>query len=273
MKSAFRPEQVRNTMLQLGKMQVESALFFESVEQIYGRVFRSIKPRTPVPPIAVRFRRYANANSRIRLKDGQLCVDISDLLQNAPAPIQEALASILISKLFQKQQDPDWMARYKRYLNRADIRRSLSSVKQERGRKAYRHPKGKVYDLLELFEEINVEYFHGLMARPELGWSIRRSRSILGHYDPCHHVIVLSSLLDAEMAPRLIVKFVMFHEMLHLRHPTQHKGSRRCVHTPQFKQAEREFNGYAEARKQLKMFMEKTFLQESELEDFEQPID
>jgi predicted metal-dependent hydrolase len=258
-------------MLQLGKMQFESALFFESIEQIYGRVFRSIKPRTPVPPIAVRFRRYANANSRIRLKDGQLCVDISDLLQNAPAPIQEALASILISKLFQKQQDPDWMARYKRYLNRADIRRSLSTVKQERGRKEYRDPKGKTYDLLDLFEEINVEYFHGLMARPELGWSVRRSRSILGHYDPCHHVIVLSRLLDSEMAPRLIVKFVMFHEMLHLRHPTQHKGSRRCVHTPQFKQAEREFTGYTEARQQLKAFMDRTFQQDRE--DFDQPID
>ena len=32
----------------------------------------------------------------------------------------------------------------------------------------------------------------------------------------------------------------MFHEMLHLRHPVQHRGARRCVHTPEFKQAEKE---------------------------------
>jgi hypothetical protein len=76
-------------------MQVESALFFESIKQIYERVFRSLRPRTPIPNIAVRFRKYANANSRIRLAQGELSVDISDLLKDAPAPVQEALASIL----------------------------------------------------------------------------------------------------------------------------------------------------------------------------------
>ena len=52
------------------KMQIESALFFESIEQIYERVFRNILPRTPVPSIAVRFRQYANANSRIGFRKG-----------------------------------------------------------------------------------------------------------------------------------------------------------------------------------------------------------
>jgi predicted metal-dependent hydrolase len=243
-------------MLQLGKMQVDSALLFESIEQIYQRVFCQIRPRSPLPEITVRFRRYANANSRIRLNQGRLNVDISDLLQSAPAPIQEALACILIAKLYKKELDPNWMARYRRYLNRADIRRSLSSVKKERGRKSYRGAQGKHYDLCAIFEEINHEYFNGLMARPELGWSLRPSRSILGHYDPCHHIIVLSKILDSEAAPRLIVKYVMFHEMLHLRYPTEHRGSRRCVHTPEFKQAEREFAGYAEAKKLLKQFLE-----------------
>jgi hypothetical protein len=76
-------------------MQVESALFFETIEQIYLRVFRTIKPRTATPSIRVEYRKYANANSRIRLEDGTLTVVISDVLREAPAPIQEALASIL----------------------------------------------------------------------------------------------------------------------------------------------------------------------------------
>jgi hypothetical protein len=97
-------------MLQLVKMQVETALFFETVEQIYQRVFRTLKPRTPLPEITVRFRKYANANSRIRLEDGQLMVDISDLLEGAPAPIQEALALILISKLFRRSLDGNVVA-------------------------------------------------------------------------------------------------------------------------------------------------------------------
>lgn len=243
-------------MLQLGKMHVETALFFESVEQIYARVFQAAKPRTPLPGITVRFRKYANANSRIRLADDSLRVDISDLLESAPAPIHEALASILISKLFRKTPDRAFLARYRHYLNRAEVRRTLYAVKQQRGRKTFRAARGRAYDLDRLFEELNFGYFDGLMARPQLGWSVRPSRTTLGHYDPSHHVIVLSSALDSEQAPELIVKFVMFHEMLHLRYPAQHRGVRRCVHTAGFKQAERQFREYQTAKKELRAFVE-----------------
>jgi hypothetical protein len=244
-------------MLSLDKMQVETALLFESVEQIYARVFRTLKPRTPLPQISVRYRRYANANSRICLKDGQMLVEISDLLEPAPAPIQEALASILISKLFRRVPERAVLARYRRYLNRADVRRTLHVAKQQRGRKPLRDPKGRIYDLGVIFEDLNFSYFHGLMARPQLGWSLRPSRTTLGHYDPSHHAIVLSALLDSEQAPELIVRFVMFHEMLHLRFPTEHRGARRCVHTKEFKIAEKQFENYSEATAELKKFVER----------------
>src|SRR5438445_8194855 len=141
-------------------MPVETALFFESVEQIYARVFRIVKPRTPLPSIAIRFRGYANANCRIRLENGHLHVDISDLLEAAPAPIHEALASILIAKLFRKTPDKACLACYRRYLNRTDIRHTLHSAKRERGRKTYLAAEGQVYDLRALFEELNFEYFN-----------------------------------------------------------------------------------------------------------------
>ena len=239
-------------------MQVESALFFETVEQIYERVFRTLKPRTPLPRVSIRFRPYANANSRIRLENGDLRVDISDLLKNAPAPIQEALAFILLSKLYRKPTPDNIAARYRRYLNRAEVRRTLDLVKQERGRKDYLDPRGRVYDLCAIFEELNFQYFHGLMARPELGWSLRPSRTTLGHYDPSHHVIVLTNLLDCPEAPELLVKYVMFHEMLHLRFPTRHRGARRCVHTREFKVAEREFQDYQQALVELRRFVERS---------------
>jgi hypothetical protein len=233
-------------------MQVEAALFFESVEEIYARVFQLLRPRTPLPEILVRYKKYANANSRISLHDGRLLVEMSDLLQPAPAPIQEALASVLLAKLFGKPPDRDCLAQYRHYLNRADVRRNLHSAKRERGRKAYSNPRGTVYDLTKIFSAINEQYFHGLMAAPAMGWSLRPSRTILGHYDPSHHVIVLSRSLDSKEAPESAVRFVMFHEMLHLRYPTESRGARRCVHTPEFKKAERAFAEYAEAKEALK---------------------
>jgi hypothetical protein len=234
-------------------MQVQSALLFESAEEIYLRVFRELKPRTAPPEIVVRYCRYANANSSIRLYDGRMEVKIADVLEGAPAPIQEALAQILLGKLFRRPAAAYWHDRYRRYLNRADMRRSLHLVRQMRGRKQLSGPRGAYYDLVAIFEELNLRFFHGLMGRPELSWSARPSRTMLGHYDPSHNAIVLSRSLDSAAVPRLAVEYVMYHEMLHLRFPVDHRGVRRCVHTPEFRAAEKEFPGLAEAKKALRL--------------------
>jgi hypothetical protein len=233
-------------------MQVETALFFESPQEIYARVFRYLKPRTPVPAIDVEFCEFANANSVIRIIHGRLEVRITDVLRDAPAPIVEALAVILISKLYRKSIPKSYAQRYRLYLNRKDIRQQLTKVRQSRGRKLMADPRGNCYDLIEIFEEINLRFFNGLMARPELGWSRRPSRSTLGHYDPSHHAIILSRALDSPAVRRVAVEYVMFHEMLHLRYPVHHRGARRCVHTPEFKEAEKAFPDLAEAKAILK---------------------
>ncbi len=233
-------------------MQVQSTLLFESIEQIYGRVFQHVRPRTAVPEIAVRYCRFANVNSFIRLADGQLEVRIADVLEGAPAPIQEALAFILVGKLFRKQVPDTYSHRYKLWLNRSDVRRQVSLLRRVRGRKLFAPPKGECYDLEPMFEELNIRFFGGLMARPAIGWSRRASRTMLGHYDPSHHAIVLNKSLDSPKVPRVAVEYVLYHEMLHLRHPTKHQGARRCVHTPEFKADEKLFPGLDEARAALK---------------------
>jgi hypothetical protein len=43
--------------------------------------------------------------------------------------------------------------------------------------------------------------------------------------------------------------------MLHLRHPAEHNGSRRCVHTKAFKEAEKQFDNLKEAKALLKKLL------------------
>src|ERR1019366_3716915 len=69
---------------------LQSSLFFETPEEIYARVFRELKPRAPLPDLRVVFRRFANADSFIRLENGRLEVRISDLLGGAPTPLRGA---------------------------------------------------------------------------------------------------------------------------------------------------------------------------------------
>lgn len=233
-------------------MHVESALFFETPEQIYSRVFSALKPRTRPPEIHVEFRPFANPDSFARMETGRIHVRISDMLEGAPAPVLEALAYILLGKLLRRPAPKIYTHRYRLYLNRRDVRRSMDLLRQIRGRKFISGPQGAHYNLEEVFEELNIRFFQGLMARPLLGWSRRPSRTTLGHYDSSHNAIVISRILDAQQVPRLALEYVLFHEMLHLRYPVDHKGARRRVHTREFRDAEKAFPHLKHAKELLK---------------------
>ena len=66
---------------------------------------------------------------------------------------------------------------------------------------------------------------------------------------------MLSRILDRPDTPRLAVEYVLFHEMLHLRHPAEHRGARRCVHTRAFKEAEKQFERLHEAKTLLRKLL------------------
>jgi hypothetical protein len=230
----------------------QSGLLFETTEEIYARVFRELKPRTPLPELRVEFCRFANADSFIRLENGRMHVRISDLLAGAPAPVTEALAYILLGKLYRKPVARAYAHRYRLYLNRRDVRRQAHIVRQIRGRKFISGPQGEVHNLDEIFERLNAGYFNGLLARPQLGWSRTPSRSMLGHFDPSHNAIIISRIFDRARTPVEALEYVMYHEMLHLRYPVDHNGSRRRVHTKEFRAAEKEFPQLKEAKEILK---------------------
>ena len=233
-------------------MHVQSELPDWSPEEVYAIVFRSLKPRTPLPVIKVEYCKFAGANSFIKLTDGQLDVRVTDILEGAPYAIQEALAHILLSKLFRKPVQKQYSSRYRSYFNRVEMRRTMHLVRQQRGRKHVSGPEGEHHDLCALFEELNVRFFNGLMARPNLGWSRKVSRSILGHFDPSHNTIIISRIFDKPEIPTRALDYVMFHEMLHLRYPVESRGARRCIHTPEFKAAEKQFPDLKQAKELLK---------------------
>jgi hypothetical protein len=230
----------------------QSSLFFETREEMFRRVFHELKPRTPIPETRVEFCRFANADSFIRMEEGRLHARISDLLEGAPAPVMEALAHILLHKMFRRPVPRIFNHRYRLYLNRRDVRRQAHLVRQIRGRKFVSGPGGEHYDLDEIFEALNARHFDGLLGRPQMGWSRGVSRARLGHFDPSHNAIVISRIFDRPDVPRLALEYVVFHEMLHLRYPVDHSGARRRVHTREFREAEKRFPGVKEAREMLK---------------------
>jgi len=90
------------------------------------------------------------------------------------------------------------------------------------------------------------------LARPQMTWSQNHARNSLAHYDPAHNAIVVSRVFDHPRVPRYAVEYIVYHEMLHLKHPVKLRGSRRCVHSPAFQEEERLFPHLADAKRFLR---------------------
>ena len=222
------------------------------LSEIFQQTYRELRPCTPVPPMHIRFYSFVSINNTIRLRQGELFVRVSDLLEGAPEPVLHAIAHILLAKLYRKPVDRAESARYRRYIASHDISAKARLVRQIRGRKQIHSASGHYYHLDEIFEDLNRRFFHGLMGRPQLNWSRDHARNRLGHYDLAHNAIVISRVFDHPRVPRFVVEYIVFHEMLHLKHPVKLRGSRRCVHSSEFMAEERVFPELAQAQNFLK---------------------
>lgn len=209
--------------------------------EVFQDTYRELRPRSTVPEFRVEFFRFANINNTIRLREGRLLVRVSDLLQGAPDDVIRAIAHILLAKMYRRPIHREHAARYRRYVSTRHMSQRAHLLRQIRGRKRIAHARGNVYDLDAVFEELNARFFHGLLARPQMTWSADHARNHLGHYDPAHNAIVISRVFDDCRVPRFVLDYIVYHEMLHLKHPVRLRGSRRCVHSAEFQEEERLF--------------------------------
>jgi len=222
------------------------------IHEIVQTAYRELRPRAPMPEFRVEFFPFANLNNTIRLREGQVLVRFSDLLEGAPRAVLYAIAHILLAKLYRRPIDPAQARRYRQHATRKEVMTKAHLLRQMRGRKRIESAKGRVYDLEAIFDDLNARFFYGLLARPQMTWSRDHARNSLGHYDPAHNAIVVSRVFDAPRVPRYAVEYIVYHEMLHLKHPVKARGGRRCVHPPQFQAEEKLFPHVEEAKRFLK---------------------
>ena len=225
----------------------------ERLLHIFQECYRELRPHSALPEMKVEFYAFANINNTIRLREGRLLVRLSDLLEGAPEPVLRAIAHILLAKMYRKPIEREHSTRYRRHISGHDLSRKAHLVQQIRGRKRLQSPQGHTYDLENIFEDLNQQFFHGLLARPRMTWSREHARNRLGHYDPAHNAIVISRVFDHPRVPQFVVEYIVYHEMLHLKHPVKLRGSRRCVHSAEFQVDEKLFPKLSEAQKFLRM--------------------
>ena len=234
-----------------------SQIPLEQIRKYYEEAFQRIDPDRPVPAIDVTYYPYVGLNQTIRVRGGRVLVRISDMCRDMPAAPHRALAYILVAKLFRRRVPAAADRLYSEYIQSEQMRDRSNDRKKSHGRKIVTTHKGDYYDLDEIFDSLNFWFFGNKLPKPVLTWSVKKTWRTLAHHDATHETIVVSKSLDSRSVPRFIVEYIVYHEMLHIHHPTVHHNGRRYNHTPAFRNDEKKFPRYEEAEEWIEQSVRK----------------
>ncbi|PYV93430.1 MAG: hypothetical protein DMG05_01675 [Acidobacteria bacterium] len=239
-------------MHQLSLFEDKGALTLARIQYIFVECYRELRIARSRPSIHVEFYPFVGINHTIRFRNGELYARISDLFREAPPEIIKALAMILFCKLFRRRIPTRITHAYRAFVNSVEMKEKSLLTRSQRGRKLLSDPKGLDYNLTCLFDKLNTEYFGGQLGHISLGWSLRKSRRILGHFDPSHSSITISRIFDDRRVPEFVISYVLFHEMLHAQFSTSSNFDLKNRHSSHFKKEEKKFKWYKESNDWLK---------------------
>lgn len=218
------------------------------VKKYFVDAFRHLGNNRAIPPIDVRFYPYAGLRHTIRLRSGQVYVRLSDICKDTPPEAMRALAFVLVARLLGKRVPPVHDRTYREYSLTPELLRSSDIARRHRGHKMISSARGSIYNLEKMFAKLNRKYFDSLLEKPTLTWSQRKTKSILGHHDRVYDTITISKSLDSAQVPEWFVEYILYHEMLHIKHAARMINGRRYYHTTAFRLDERRFTRYDDAQ-------------------------
>jgi hypothetical protein len=203
------------------------------------------------PNFRVEFYPYSSLVITLRRRGDVLHVRLSDLLLRAPFVVLEGAAALLLTRVYRRRAHPALVEPYLEYARSDRTRDRINRLRSRRVRRAAVSPQGKQHDLATLFDSLNEKYFSSQLEKPHIAWSSRSWRRQFGCYDPGPNQIVLNRRMDRPGIPQFVVEYVLYHEMLHVKHPTRRSGCSLISHSPEFRAEEKRYEHFHAARKFL----------------------
>jgi hypothetical protein len=215
------------------------------------RMFTRIGCEGRPPHFQVEFYAYSSLVLTIRRREDAVYVRFSDLLRRASLEVLEGGAALLLARVYRRKPPRALVQPYLEYTRSGRMRRRIDGMRRRRVRRVPTVAQGRHHDLAALFDQINRQYFGGALQRPHIGWSVRAWRRQFGCYDPGPNQIVLNRRMDQPGIPQFVVEYVLYHEMLHVKHPTRRSGCTLVSHSPEFRAEEKRFAQFTTARRFL----------------------
>ncbi len=225
-----------------------------ALQRLCRSVLQSAFPAFRSAQISACFYPYIGLTHTIRRKGSSWRIRISDHCRNAPVPALEAIIVLLGSKVTRRKPPSRYLETYRNYSKEASIVKAVRERRLLRGRKLIAKGAPSFHALEDICREINGRYFDNRVHIARIGWGMRRSWSRLGHYDPVHRTIILSPVLDAAEVPGFVVRYIVYHEMLHAVFEDDLPGAANRHHPYPFRRAEEAYPDFARAKEFLREY-------------------
>ena len=159
--------------------------------------------------------------------------------------VNTALEKKLLSKIFSNRDFSE------------ELKEAIRIILDREGAKNGSKPEPKLninskIDLQEMFDQLNTDYFESkIKASVEWGKKVNKKNRTsfrLGSYDPGKKLIRIHLRLQQDFVPRSVLELTMYHEMCHQWAPMKRKKGMWVAHHPQFKEKEKKYCFYEEAR-------------------------
>jgi predicted metal-dependent hydrolase len=225
-------------------------------ENQLGILFKSVQNQyfnTKYKKIEVDFHPFKSLKHTIEWTPWRIRIKVNEHFRNAPDIILEKLAIILLARVYRAKVGKEIRKGYNDYVE--SLREGLPAKKHNR-LDSYK-TKGRIYDLSNIFDQLNEIYFSNLLKKPVLGWSRKKSYWRLGFYDKERNLLVISRVFDHPKVPDKIVHYLVYHEMLHIHIPTERRNGRRIIHSAEFRETEKQFPEYQSIQDWLKVNLKK----------------
>lgn len=203
------------------------------------------KMRVDVPRVFIKIN-YSGYLYRQHTSQNQQVLQINEAFTTAPLQIKRFILLAAFSRRSSRQ-----IQAIKAYSTTTEFRGTVKSIVGDpiANRISCR---GRRYDLSVLFHKLNREYFHDNLSQPRLVWSSRSATRRLGYYHPEINTIAIAKRLDDKKIPRMLIEYILYHEMLHQFFGIKNHNGRRYAHTSAFRKAEKQFKHQKEAENLIK---------------------
>src|SRR5580700_9520752 len=125
---------------------------------LFQRVFTRLGCDGRPPRFRVEYYPYASLVLTIRRREDAVYVRFSDLLQRAPLEVLVGAAALLLARVYRRKAPRALVEPYLNYARSDRTRSRISRMRRGRVRLASTGPRGRHFDLEQMFKQLNETY-------------------------------------------------------------------------------------------------------------------